>query len=783
MDLLRNASIKLKLEAIILFITATVLLLSLLLFMVFEINSARGEAATRLQSLALLLGANSSAAITFSDQDTANDILATLSTQQDVIEATITLNNGDRFARYVSAKFEATSKPERETTPVASYFRLITVEEPILLDGEGIGTLHIVGDMSRAKSILLQQSLLVLGVYIVSMVFAFWLSNRFQRLISKPVQQLLRTMKKVAVKRDFTHRAHRLSNDELGSLVDGFNAMLDRIQKHDSKLAAYHQDLERQVTERTRELNTAKNEAEAASQAKSDFLATMSHEIRTPMSGVIGFAHLLKKTQLDDQQDEYTEIIISSAQSLLEIIDDILNFSKMEAGKLSLDCSNFALQSLIHGVEVLFTPKAMEKGLTLSTSVGDNIPAMLYGDPAKLRQVLINLVGNAIKFTDTGSVSVKLEMEDQTEQRLILKITVSDTGIGITPEQKSMLFQPFQQCDGSLTRSYGGTGLGLVIAQRLADLMGGDIRLTSTPGRGSTFIARLRLEVAKPVNESGLAAVEPRKMPSSPEPRNRDESGDPLFSKLTILVVDDSQVNLTLASTLLRKKGANIIAVSSAFKALEVIRKQAFDLVLMDLEMPGMSGIEAARKIRSFHNSEKLPIIAVTAHILPQKQQDVFAAGMDDLLAKPYLPDQLYTIIRKWSGDHYDSAAATTVDSELGDESAVYNQHAALASVENDNNTADLILEEFLHMLPGSEAAMRDALANGDHSALYQAAHKLAGSASSSGASSIYIGAVTVKESLMQESADAADIEQRVKALLEETGKFKDYFASKTKTS
>ncbi|MEW8467580.1 MAG: CHASE sensor domain-containing protein, partial [Candidatus Thiodiazotropha sp.] len=226
MDLLRNASIKLKLEAIILFITATVLLLSLLLFMVFEINSARGEAVTRLQSLALLLGANSSAAITFSDQDTANDILATLSTQQDVIEATITLNNGDRFARYVSTKFDATSKPERETAPVASYFRLITVEEPILLDGEGIGTLHIVGDMSRAKSILLQQSLLVLGVYIVSMVFAFWLSNRFQRLISKPVQQLLRTMKKVAVKRDFTHRAHRLSNDELGSLVDGFNAML-----------------------------------------------------------------------------------------------------------------------------------------------------------------------------------------------------------------------------------------------------------------------------------------------------------------------------------------------------------------------------------------------------------------------------------------------------------------------------------------------------------------------------------------------------------------------------
>ncbi|MBT2987984.1 MAG: hypothetical protein B6D72_10965 [gamma proteobacterium symbiont of Ctena orbiculata] len=783
MDLLRNASIKHKLEAIILMITATVLLLSLLLFMVFEINSARSEAATRLQSLALLLGANSSAAITFSDQDTANDILATLSTQQDVIEATIVLTNGDRFARYASAKFEATSKLDRERTSVGSYFRLITVKEPILLDGESIGMLHIVGDMSRAKSILLQQSLLVLGVYIVSMVFAFWLSNRFQRLISKPVQQLLRTMKKVAVRRDFTHRAKRLSNDELGSLVDGFNAMLDRIQKHDSKLAAYHQDLERQVTERTRELNTAKNEAEAASQAKSDFLATMSHEIRTPMSGVIGFAHLLKKTTLDHQQDEYTEIIISSAQSLLQIIDDILNFSKMEAGKLSLDCSNFALQTLTHGVEVLFTPKAMEKGLTLTTSVEDDIPAILFGDPAKFRQVLINLVGNAIKFTDTGSVNVKLEMEDQRDEQVVLKITVSDTGIGITPEQQSMLFQPFQQCDGSLTRSYGGTGLGLVIAQRLADLMGGDIKLTSTPGRGSTFITRLRLEKAKSVNESGLTAIVPQKTPSSPESQDKEENGDPLFSRLTILVVDDSQVNLTLASTLLSKKGANMVAVSSAYEALEVIQKQTFDLILMDLEMPGMSGIEAARRIRTVHKSEELPIIAVTAHILPQKQQDVFAAGMVDLLAKPYLPDQLYSIIRKWSGECYDSAAAKTVDSKLGDESAMYNQQAALASVENDNKTAGLILEEFLDMLPSCEGAMRDALEKGDRAALYQAAHKLAGSAGSSGATSIYIGAVSLKESLTQEPVDANDIEQRIQALLEETGKFKDYFSTKTKTN
>lgn len=776
MKWLRNAPVKRKLYVIIMGTVFATLSVSLAASLVVQFSAARDAATGHLQALAAVFAANSRGTVAFGDREAADELLNTLSGQDEVARAAIVLPNGQVFAEYRVLRYPV---PEGIAGAGLLLGQRIDVVHPIVLDGTRIGELRITGDTGRTYGSVLRQVWLALGIFAISLLLGLLLSSRLQRMVSEPVRRLLDTMAGVATSQDLGRRAERLGNDELGALTDGFNAMLDRIERYDLELQDHRRDLEEQVALRTEELELAKRRAEAANRAKGEFLATMSHEIRTPMTGVIGFTRLLEKTTLTAQQRDYTRIIGSSATGLLDVINEILDFSKMEAGKIALESRDFNVAELVATVRRTLASKALEKGVTLTAYAAGEVPTVLHGDPVRLRQVLMNLVGNAVKFTEHGEVDVRLDKGGEEQGSFTLRITVRDTGIGISPEQQAMLFQPFQQADGSITRRFGGTGLGLVIAKRLVQLMDGDISVQSTPGEGSTFTATVRLGLAAWTRSVRMGKAFGAGVGRQSPPLVSAEEIAPALAGLRVLVVDDSPINLKLADALLTGRGVAVVAVERALDALEVLARQSFDLVLMDLEMPEISGIEATTRIRAaLGDTAELPIVAVTAHAFPEKRQEVIEAGMNDLLAKPYLPEQLYAMIAKWC------VGAGQVDMRPqpadagGGKLLAYDRDAALLIVEGSVQAADAMLAEFLATLPDTEAEVRSAHAAADHHALYQVIHRLAGTTPIVGATALHRAAVHLNNFLKVEPRPLARIDDGVVALLRELSRFRTEVAS-----
>ncbi len=393
----------------------------------------------------------------------------------------------------------------------------------------------------------------------------------------------------------------------------------------------------------------ARAAAEASTKSKMEFLANMSHEIRTPMNAVLGFTDLALGAGANEEQRLYLKRIQSSSKSLMNIINDILDYSKVEGGKLELEVQPFSVNELCINVIGLFEHQANTKSLALSFQKGNDLPELVLGDSMRLGQVLINLVGNALKFTHSGSVTLTVDVHSCKNKHCKIGFTVKDTGIGINAEQRVHLFQPFSQADSSTTRNYGGTGLGLSISKQLLDLMGAEISLKSDAGKGAEFSFVLELPIAKTENQLATSSAE-IKLPIEPDSPDSTDSPDAqnLWDGARVLLVEDNQVNQLLAQTMLEKGNISVELASNGQEAIQALKTKEFDLVLMDVQMPIMDGYEATSVIRGELKLANLPVIAMTANALESDRERCMQLGMNDFLSKPIDRENLYRTIGKW---------------------------------------------------------------------------------------------------------------------------------------